>query len=77
VQARPDACFHDLFERLREPVEEARLATELAARDAEPDIIGAEEQLQHAKVGTVEAEVPGGVVGVVGRAGLEPATDGL
>ena len=51
-------------EGLREPVEEARLTVELAARHAERDLVGAEEHLQHAQVRAVEAEVPGRVLGV-------------
>src|SRR6267378_4739574 len=64
VEARPDARLDDLLERLREPVEVPGLTSEAAARHIKPDLVGAEEHLQHAQVRTVKTQVPGRVLGV-------------
>src|SRR6266849_10802304 len=64
VEARPDARLDDLLERLREPFEVPRLTSEAAARHIEPDLVGAEEHLQHAQLRTVETKVPGRVLGI-------------
>ena len=64
MEARPDAGVDDLLEGLREPVEVPRLTVEAAACHIEPDLVGAEEHLQHLKVRTVQTEVPGRVLGV-------------
>jgi len=64
VQTRPDPGVDDLVERLREPIEEARLSWEARARHAERDLVRAEEPPQHAQVRAVEAEVARRVIGV-------------
>ena len=58
VQARPDAGVDDLLESVRESVEVARFAWETGAYHAEPDLVGAEEHLQHLEVRAVATEVP-------------------
>jgi hypothetical protein len=60
VEARPDASFDDLRERLREAVEVARRGTSRIkgpARHVEADLVGTEEHPQHAQVRPVVAEM--------------------
>src|SRR5207249_549701 len=64
VQARPNAGVDDLLERVRKSVEVARFAWEAGAYHAEPDLVRAEEHLQHLKVRAVATEVPRWVLGV-------------